>query len=347
MTKPHRPWNPHWIGLLGIAFSPIWAGVMTAMNGHRLGLNYLWRPLVIGLGAAVVDVLMPIDSYLLSLCIYIGALFAIWKLDLAPQLAAMKSKATERNASLLIPCLVGLPLALIVFMGFVVAPLLPAFPRDVCQSFLDAKTTSAARSYVTADMEVLLGHQRRIEVAAKSIGRAEKPMIRKEMFQLTDEANAPEEYGGYFVGWYCDLPMPNGSVQPAEGVFHLTNESGSWKIMGWHAIEQYATDQPVEVFDLTELWDKVATKFERSATPDSSLAEATSSQALFGSSSNAGKQDWVKQLRLARHGTRLTKSGIVKLFGSKSFKGVGLLFLGLLAGMYKLLTSKPVSNRSR
>jgi hypothetical protein len=340
-------WNPHWIGLLGLAFSPIWVGVMTAINGHRLGLNYLWRPLAIGIGVAVIDIVMPFNSILISLCLYVGALIAIWKLDLAPQLELMGQQSGCNTASLLVPSLIGLPLALVVFMGFVVAPLIPAFPRDVCQSFLDAKTTRVARRYVAAEMEVLLEHQRRIEAAAKNLKPGEQPIIRNDMFQLTDEGYAPEEYGGYLVGWHCGLPMPDGSIDPAEGVFHLTNDSGSWKIMGWHAIESYADDQPVQVFDLTELWNKVATKVERLAKSDTNPTVEASNQAMFGNSSSAGKQDWVKQLRLARHGTRLTRSGIAKLFGSKSFKGVGLLFLGLLAGMYKLLTSKPVSNRSR
>ena len=327
-------WNPQWIGLLGLMFSPLWAGVMAAINGHRLGLNYLWRPLAIGIGAAVIDILIPFDSILISLCLYVGALIAIWRLDLEPQRELMVRRDYRRRA-------------LVVFIGFVVAPFIPAFPRDVCQSFLNAKTTHVAQRFVTTDMEVLMGHQRRIESAAKNLKPGERPVIRKEMFQLTDEGYAPEEYGGYLVGWYCDLPMPGGSIDPAEGVFHLTNESGGWKIMGWHAIKSYAGDQPVQVFDLTELWDKVATKVERLAKSDTNSTVEASNQAMFANSSSAGKQDWVKQLRLARNGYRFTKGGMTKLFGSKSFKGIGLLFLGLLAGMYKLLTSKPVANRSR
>jgi len=53
------PWNPRTIGWLGLLFSPVWAGIMAALNGHRLRMRFpLWQPAAIGIGATVLDFLI-------------------------------------------------------------------------------------------------------------------------------------------------------------------------------------------------------------------------------------------------------------------------------------------------
>ena len=104
---------------MGIAFTPMWSGVLAATNAYHLGLNMLWRPVVVGVLAVLLCLLLP---WILSIIVYAGALILIWRFDLQPQFATIASQASSSNRDLLIPCLAGAPLALFAFVGLLVLP---------------------------------------------------------------------------------------------------------------------------------------------------------------------------------------------------------------------------------
>lgn len=80
------PWNPRTIAWLGLILSPIWAGIMAALNTRRLGLELpIWRPIAIGVGATVFDSLPLVDSWLFRLLLYCGTLWVTWYVDLRLQ----------------------------------------------------------------------------------------------------------------------------------------------------------------------------------------------------------------------------------------------------------------------
>jgi hypothetical protein len=130
--EPAGPWNPLFIAGSGVVFSPIWCGIMAAVNGRRLGLKQpAWRPICIAVGALAINVILAIvlgDTLLLDAAIYVLALTAIWGSDLREQSEAYDARPAEANrGDWLVPVLAGCPAALAVFVNFVVAPLVVAF----------------------------------------------------------------------------------------------------------------------------------------------------------------------------------------------------------------------------
>lgn len=120
--KPKLPWNPRAIGWLGLAFSPIWAGIMAALNSRRLHTGLpLWRPIAIGIGATILDMLVSAmfgDLFLIDLILYAGALGLIWHLDLKPQVPLFETQQAEprRSARWFLPSLAGCPTAFFVLL---------------------------------------------------------------------------------------------------------------------------------------------------------------------------------------------------------------------------------------
>jgi len=50
-----KPWNPTAILWLGVLFTPVWAGIMAALNNRRLGLAHpSWVGPLIGVGCTFV-----------------------------------------------------------------------------------------------------------------------------------------------------------------------------------------------------------------------------------------------------------------------------------------------------
>ena len=84
------PWNPRVIAWLGLLFSPVWMGIMVAVNARRLHAGlHIWRPVVIGIGATVLDVFilaMVFDWYIFELALYLSTIWLIWRLDLRRQI---------------------------------------------------------------------------------------------------------------------------------------------------------------------------------------------------------------------------------------------------------------------
>lgn len=111
-TAAAAAWSPEIIAWLGLLFSPVWAGIMAAVNARRLGVSLpLWHPVLIGLGATLLDMLVStflFDSLIVDLLLYLGALGLIWRLDLTPQVEPYQARKAEpgTQAGWLVPSLV-------------------------------------------------------------------------------------------------------------------------------------------------------------------------------------------------------------------------------------------------
>lgn len=223
-SRPLLPWNPAAIGWLGVLFMPPWAGVMAALNGRRLrSPTPIWLPLAIGFGYLAVDQVIGalIDSYLVCLMLYLGASWLLWWLVLRPQFASFSARLVAQpgaTARWTWPAVAGAPLALVAFLGLVVAPLMPLEPRQVCERFNAAPSAHEAARYTTLNL-----------VPALEALYAENDLGEPSDFELTDEAEAAPEFGGYLVGFRVAFVEAGQPVQ-MEGVYHLVNFTGEWKI---------------------------------------------------------------------------------------------------------------------
>ncbi len=102
------------------------------------------------------------------------------------------------------------------FLTFIVGPLLPLSPRDVCQRFTAANSLKAAKTYSGTRLWPAL----EVRFAYKE-GAALK--IRCD---LLDEAEAPPDLGGYFVACRCYGQPKDQVAFLLDGVFHLRNIDG-------------------------------------------------------------------------------------------------------------------------
>jgi len=214
---------------------------MAAINARRLDLaTPALRPPLIGVGWLVLDIVVEMllfESYLFSLLLYLGALALIWSLDHRAQaLTFGREKASARaEGTWLVPSLIGSPLALLVFFGFIVVPFLPTEPREVCERFLNTEAIDDARQYVTSNMYPTIEQLKRIEGLSEKLGPEDEPEVEYDAFQLTDEGEGPVEMGGYLVGCRTFIPASDdGDSVLLDGFFHLTNFDGPWKIDGWY-----------------------------------------------------------------------------------------------------------------
>lgn len=284
------PWNPRTIGLLGILLSPLWAGIMAALNTRRLSLALpVWRPLAIGIGATALDIFVPFESYLFSLTLYGSALFAIWKLDLSPQEAAWgQCKQADSKANWLVPCLAGSPAALLVIFGFLIYPLLPASPREVCQEFLATDTADEARQYVTTNMYPFIEQLKRIEKFADQLPGEDDAEPDYDMFELTDEGYAPPDVGGYFVGCRTFIPGDDGNSLLLDGYFHLADFTSDWKIDEWYITS--VNGEPVDQgrVSMIGFWKSIADEMQKEIDSETRLARSENTRKHNGSMYNYG-----------------------------------------------------------
>ena len=82
-------WNPQTIAWLGLLLSPVWAGIMAAINTRRLHVKLpIWRPIVVSVGAKTRRPVRGFRSLhvldLPDVCLYLLTLWTIWWLDLRP-----------------------------------------------------------------------------------------------------------------------------------------------------------------------------------------------------------------------------------------------------------------------
>lgn len=292
------PWNPVAIGWLGVLFSPVWAGIMAGLNASRLGPEFsVWRPVVIGVASLVLDLAVSavIDSYLLDLVIYLGAVGLIWVLDLAPQAKAFASQAGQSRpgAHWIIPSLAGTPLAVVAVLVFVIVPLLPLEPRQVCERFAMASTEQEMRKYTTSKLWPALAVLAKME-------NNDGPVD----FELTDESPAPEGYAGYLVGYRVAF-TENRQRFHVDGIFHLVERQGEWKID-----DMYFTAVNGQQF---EPWFSVATDYPQLAS--TAPNQIHPSQSGKQPSSGSGEPSKSKQSWMAHAGRAFFASGLAKKIG--------------------------------
>lgn len=193
------------------------------MNARRLRLTVpLWRPVAIGVGSVVLSLIQSslIDSYLLDLMLYLGAIALIGYLDLLPQIEVYRQHVSQGGlaGNWTVPSLLGAPLAFAVFLGFLVSPFLPLNPSQVCEKFMLASSEKEMKKYTTTNLWPAL------PTLAKSAASNDSGAI-----ELTEQGPAPVEVGGYLVAYRVVL-IENGQHDSIEVVFHLVDRQGDWKI---------------------------------------------------------------------------------------------------------------------
>jgi hypothetical protein len=284
---------------------------MAAVNARRLGLNTpWWRPVGIGVASLVLDALLGLwlDSYLLSVVLYLGALVLIWLADLRVQADEFKRQVSPfmRQGGWLVPILSGLPVAPLVFFAFVVAPLSPLEPRQVCEKFNQARGEEEAKKYTTLNLWPALATLMR----ADDSNNPNNPIE----FELTDEALAPSEIGGYLVG-YRTVFKDGGNHTQVEGVFHLVQRHGEWKIE-----DIYFTSfnrQPLEK------WMSVARDYQQ-------MAEAARQQQAVVPPKTSPPANTQKQ---SDNQTSIVRPLVVGLFAGGKAKAVGVFLVAVLLAL--------------
>jgi hypothetical protein len=239
-----RPWNPVAVAWLGLLFSPVWCGVMAAVNVRRLRLDTpWWRPVGVGVGSLIVFLVVNlwVDWYLLDLALYLGAVGLIAGLDLMPQKEPYLRYAGQGYAAgrWVGPSLAGIPLALLAFLALVVSPLLPLEPRQVCDRFLQATTEAEMKRYTTSNLWPALPTLTRL---------ASKDSPDDAAGEFTEEGPAPPEVGGYLVGFRMVFREGGQPVQ-VDGLFHLLDRQGQWKIedMYFIAVNRHPLEREISL----------------------------------------------------------------------------------------------------
>ncbi len=260
------PWNPVALAWWGLLFTPVWAGIMAAVNGKRLGSpRPAWIPLVIGLGCFGLYVAEEalIDSYILSVMLYLVGLLVLCGAVLQPQcelFTRWQTGSSGSTAGWVWPVLGGAPLALLAFGALVVGPLLPLEPREVCERFGRARTAKEAQAYCTLNMQPFL----------EAAFRQQQSSDSKDSFEFKQEGDAPAEMGGYLVGFRGLFYFPEKRRQTQiDGVFHLIKSSG-WKIEDMYlvAVDHQQLEEPISVAHYYLLLQEQQPQPQQVAQPD-------------------------------------------------------------------------------
>jgi hypothetical protein len=210
-------WHPVAVALLGILFSPLWAAVMAALNGERLGLKTpLLRPIGIAAGAFAADLILHrfSASGWISFALYFGSLLAIWSSDLAEQWEPYRStrQTGAKSAAWGFPVLAGFILVGVCFAAD--DYLYPPGPRAVCERFAEASDIASRKAWCSESLWKALapfGLNGPIEV------------------ELLDEAPAKAPLTGCFIGFRHPF-VSQGQLVVMDGAFHLTRSGERWKI---------------------------------------------------------------------------------------------------------------------
>ncbi|MCA9072643.1 MAG: DUF4339 domain-containing protein, partial [Planctomycetaceae bacterium] len=289
---PKPSWNPLAITWLGLLFTPMWTGIMAAINIKRLGLSLpLWRPLAIGIGSMVAAILAAIADWTFgtvidTLIFTVAPLIAIWSLDLEPQMAAHRARHQPTQDHWIGPVLAGSPLALLTIVGWWMTLFAPLEPLEVVKRFEQADTAGEAREYVTSNLFSMVDELKELEKLDPSLSSDEDG----EIEHLSDyPADGDDQQ--YFVEYRAYFPAQSG--EPAvrgEGYYHLRQMEGEWKIDDWvvtsvdgqepesgpisfsvivsemlKEAKQNAANQqkPKPSWSLTKLWDRIPTNLKR------------------------------------------------------------------------------------
>ena len=250
LPNPGRaPWNPTHLWYLGFLFSPLWLGILAAINIKRLKQKLpVWGPVGLGIGWLIADILFDqfTQSSLVVSVLLLGAFaFAFWHLFLNKQLEQFEAfTATNKTPSnLIVPCLAGSPLALLQLAGIALA-FLPVGPRDVCTEFLAADTAEEAKQYATSNMTPIIRQFELLETLIRQMPELQEDENEIEYFKLIDESEGPPDVGGYLVGYRATMPDEVGGTFTMDGYFHLLEIQSEWKIDSW-IITQF-NNQPLD-----------------------------------------------------------------------------------------------------
>lgn len=221
-TQP-TPWNPIIVTALGVVFSPVWAGVLLAINAARLNCSKtLWIPLLIGPGSLLLDlgIGLVLDSIWLDLGLYVASLAGLAIVVVPAQWERYQAleKPSVDALHWLIPAGAGVPIAAFTFLVFVVVPLLPLEPMEVCERVMKTRNAREVEPYVTLR---LLPAMRELD----KLPGSNQPLD----FELIQEEPAPPSIGGHLVHFRGMVIEPSGSYT-VEGVFHLVDRKGAWKV---------------------------------------------------------------------------------------------------------------------
>lgn len=155
-----KPWNPQTIAFGGIVFTPIWAGVMAAINERRLGSQRTPAPAIwIAAIWFIADfVLYPLFGWglIATWLTTVACLWLLWEIVLIEQRKDFARFPVEQNFEHYgIPILVGIPAMLVLgFQVFSAATSTPT-PYELCQLFEQAKQADRVQ-LSTSKMQELL-----------------------------------------------------------------------------------------------------------------------------------------------------------------------------------------------
>ena len=247
------PWDPRAIGWLGLAFSPLWAGVMAALNARRLGTGPVWRPVLIAAVWLIVgetaDLADPLDLRVRHPAVHLALQAAwlaagvglLWLVDLRPQARRYLGSAAGDGsaAAWAVPVAAGAPLAALTAVGLGLLLLVPPEPREVCRALLGSRSFEAAEPFATARFRPVLAavHADGNDVLGRNV-------------EFLDEGPEPD-LGGYYVRCRVAVRTDAGAGL-AEIAFHLIQADGRWKVeegylTAWDA-ERY--DPPVRLSEV-------------------------------------------------------------------------------------------------
>jgi hypothetical protein len=330
---PASPWNPYVIGWLSLLFSPVWGGVMAALNGSRLRTGApSWRPILIGVGSFIVYLVvinLLFDLYWVNLALYVNAVILIWEIDLKHQVTAYEQRPDKipTGANWILPGLGGFPATLLVILVFVIVPLIPPSAREVCDQFMRGTSLSETKKLTTSNLWPALTALDRVEQDSSPGG-----------YELTEDGPAPAQNGGHLVA-YRTYTRSAKKGDTVEGVFHLVDRNGGWKIE-----EVYFTGFNRQA---VEEWIPLSRNFDKIVATGKSGRSVASSQPATGIE-KGNKSTFSKTVEYATK-TPGMWMGLKALFATAGAKKFGAILVALVAGLSALTqtgkqTVKPDPN---
>jgi hypothetical protein len=309
------PWNPAIIAVLGLLFTPMWAGVMAALNGFRLRSSCpTWRPLAIGFGylAASIALDAVIDSTILDWILYLGAGAVLWITvlrDQGPVFEQWRITTRGPGSSWVLPVVSGVPLAILAVLALVVGPLMPLEPRQVCERFMQASSEYGMKEHATKNLW-------------PAIAALAKAPSKGDLFdgELTEEGPAPPDIGGYVVGFRVFF-SEFGENHRREGFFHVVERSGLWKIDD--VVVTSIDHRPLES------WSLLSRDFVFMMPPPAENRGGNQANAkpVADRNGKVPEKQWFEKPGVI--------PGICRILGSRVGKGIGLTLLAALAVIAK------------
>lgn len=227
-----RPWNPAAIGWLSILFTPVWGGILAAVNARRLGRRGAVWAVLAGIGFLVLQiplVLIPFGlypPYWADLGAYLLTVLGFWAVALRPQAAAFREWAAAHPGTpaggWAVPAALGSPLALLVAFSYGIDPLLPIGPAEVCDRFVCAATAAEAKRYATPALAPAVDAMYQTGPDGDGGGDAR--------FEFYGEQAAPPEMGGRVVWFFGVAVEEAGRTQVVEGYFHVVDGGSEWRV---------------------------------------------------------------------------------------------------------------------